>query len=161
MPTPLNSNVFDNFSEYQVKILFNGWYTLTIWQFALSCTGLFFFAILYHLLRLGRAHLDHHLRVAQNRLSDKYVAEETARLMSQNIPTVVNIKGRESTVCGLYAGLFFMSIFQVGLWLFISMANMTFNPWVFLSILLGYSTGDVLFSTKIHRLNSQGSDLSF
>lgn len=145
-------NVFDGFSEYQVKILFQAWYTVRVWQFALSCVALFTFCILYHLLRWGRVSLERHLRQHLTRISERYVAEETVRLVQQThtIP-----KGRECQVVGAYAAWFVLTCVMNALWLLLSMANMTFNPWVFLSIVLGYSVGELCVHAKISRLRTE------
>lgn len=146
-------NVFDSFAEYQVKILFQGWYTATVWQFALSCLGLFTFSVIYHLLRWLRCNVEKWIRQTSARMTDKFVAEETVRLVQQqsmNFPT-----HREGHICGLYVALYVLSVLQTAIWLLISMANMTFNPWVFISIVLGYSIGDISVHAKISRIRTE------
>lgn len=146
-------NVFDGFSEYQVKILFQGWYTLTVWQFALSCLGFFTFTIVWHLFRWMRAFLEKEIRKAMHRMSDQFVAEETVKLMERN--TNMSQSSSSSKMMGLYVAFTILSAIQIGLWLLIMMANMTFNPWVFLSIVLGYAVGDVAVHAKISRYRNE------
>lgn len=157
MSTPASFNVFDGFGEYQVKILFQGWYTATVWQFVLSCLGLFVFTVVYHLIRWARASIEQSIRLATNKLSDKYIAEETVRLVhTNNTPPTANSR-REQELFGLYVGLFFLSVFLNAIWLFVNMANMTFNPWVFISVVLGHAVGEVSVHAKIVKLSSSSS----
>lgn len=152
-----NFNVFDSFADYQVKILFQGWYTLTVWQFALSCVGLFTFSVVYHLLRLLRVRVEKVIRGVNERLSDRYIAEETENLVKRNgiiTDSTTRERNRSRELIGLYVGIFVLSTVQTALWLLLSMANMTFNPWVFLSIVLGYSLGDVAVHGKIASLRT-------
>lgn len=156
----MSANVFDNFTDYQVKILFQGWYTLTVWQFTLSCVGLFAFTVVYHLLRLLRVRIEKVIRGVNERLSDRYIAEETENLVKRNgvmTDSTTRERNRGRELIGLYVAMFVLSTVQTALWLLLSMANMTFNPWVFLSIVLGYSLGDVAVHGKIASLRSSGS----
>jgi hypothetical protein len=149
--TNTNFNVFDSFSEYQVKILFQGWLTVTVWQFAASCVGLFAFSIVFHLLRWLKVRLERVIADTINKLSDKYVSEEAQHLVGQGV--VVNrTSARERELIGLYVALWVLSTIQTTLWLLLSMANMTFNPWVFISIVMGYSVGEVAVHGKIAHL---------
>ena len=145
-------NVFDSFSDYQVKILFQGWYTVRVWQFALSCLALFMVCIVYHLLRWSRASLERHVRTNLTRITERYVAEETVRLVEQTntIP-----KGRECQVVGLYTAWWMLTMVMNALFLFVSMANMTFNPWVFLSVVTGHSVGELCVHAKIMRIRAE------
>lgn len=156
MSTPGNFNVFDGFAEYQVKILFQGWLTVTVWQFALSCIGLFSFSIVYHLLKWLRVRLEKSIRGVMHRMSDRYIAEETENLVKKNSIEngAGNSRERARELVGLYVALFVLSTVQTTLWLLLSMANMTFNPWVFMSIVLGYSIGDVAVHGKIANLKN-------
>lgn len=101
-------------------------------------------------MRWLRAHVEKWIRETSARMNEKYIAEETVRLVQQQSTSYP--KHRESHICGLYVALFVLSIIQNAIWLLISMANMTFNPWVFFSIVLGYSIGDVSVHAKISRL---------
>ena len=145
-------NVFDGFSDYQVKILFQGWYTLKIWQFAVSCVALFTLAVVYHLLRWSRTYLDRQIRQSLTRVTERYVAEETVRLVHTSTTPP---KGRECHLIGLYVAWWVLTVVMNALYLLLSMANMTFNPWVFLSIVLGFSTGELSVHAKINRLRTE------
>lgn len=152
-------NVFDTFGDYQVRILFQGWFTTTVWQFALSCLGLFLFTILFHGMRLLRTRLEHSIQVAVKRVGDRYVAEETEHLVKQGVmPSPSANHRRECNVVGLYGALFVLTTVQMGIWLLLMMANMTFNPWVFLSIILGYSVGDLAVHGKIAKIRSESME---
>ncbi len=132
----VNQNVFDNWTEYKIKILFSSWSTLEIWQFALTCLAFFTLSLSCHLLKWLVVFLKNEVyKINMDRLNEK---EENVRLMKN-----LSIPIKESNACCLTFSYFVASLFYYTTCLLVLMACMTFNPWIFVSIVLGYSVGDV------------------
>ncbi len=140
------SNVFDSFTEYNVKILVSPWSTNNVLSFALSCVGLFVMAGLYHAFRFGRKQLEAQIR----EVLEKNDAEERTRLMSTEYQLAPLPKKNVSA--GVYVGLVFLALFTNAYSMLLVMALMSFNPWVFMSIALGYTTGDMITHKPIMKL---------
>lgn len=129
-------NIFDSWTEYRVHILFTPWYTTTVLQFVLSCIGLFLVSMLLAALVTARVVMVDRRRRAQKN------AEDRARLLGGTTePTPV--RKLESLACW-YAGFVATVLCQYVLGALVGMALMSFNPWVFVAIVGGYLSGDVL-----------------
>lgn len=114
---------FASWSSYQLKIIFNSWNVTTRWEFVIAWICVFIFSIFYHWLRYILCQVEN--TYFKSRLvSDGSNAHFLS--MGRFVHSIVNAM--------LYgSGLFMMLI------------AMTYNPCLFLSLVLGYATGDYLF----------------
>lgn len=144
------SNTFDSILEYRVKILFEAWSTTTVVQFVFSCIGLMGLAICVHLFKWARAWLTSHVRASMDRRlkmerlqQDVPDASDKSRLVSSEYHLQPLPQAKYSLV-SLHFATMLVGICHHALVLFLVMAAMSFNPWVFLSLVLGYSLGEVI-----------------
>lgn len=148
------ANVFDSFSEYKIKILFQPWATDNVLHFALSCMGLMVFAGLYHLLRYGRLALEHSLYIAYMKSPEVYErhrTEERAGLTSTEYH-LAPLPTPKINACLVYSCLALVLFVKHAYGMLIVLAMMTFNPWVFLSVILGYTTGDMAVQRVVMKM---------
>lgn len=134
------ANVFDSWSETHVRILFNPWYITNWWGLLLSCTGLFVGAGMLAVLVWCKA-----MTIRQRERQER-TDEERARLLAGGTyPDHLSVPRPEqrSLVCW-YLGYLSLSLITHVFGAFIGMALMSFNPWVFVSIVFGYTIGDAL-----------------
>lgn len=137
----INQNVFDGWADYQIKFLFSSWVTNKVWQFCLTCLAIFFASFSCHLFRWLREFIKKELyKFNLDRLNEK---EETMRLM-KNLALPV----KDNTGCLMFS-YFLVSMFYYTLSLFVICGAMTFNPWIFISVILGYSLGDLSVFKKV------------
>lgn len=136
------NNVFDRFTEYQIRILFSGWYTEKVWQFGLSCIGFFFFCLFFHVLKWCRESIKTNM-YCKGYLQD----EERAGFIEKRASSNISKMKCSNVVCYYLISLVYYSTSVLLL-----LALTTFNPWICLSIVMGYSTGEILFFTSIFNL---------
>ena len=138
-------NVFDSWNEYQMKILFNGWETTRPWQFILSCIGVVSFGVILNLLVLLRTYIKNKIYESNITLFNTYNEGENIKLIHKRKET--------NSICGWKVLYFFISLgFYVSFGL-IQLILTTYNPWLFISVVLGYSIGDIITVNKIINLN--------
>lgn len=148
MATPINQNIFDSFGEYQIRILFSSWYTRTVWQFVSSCVGIFLFSMGVHFLKWWKKTLYYRIyRAKWFELNCKNEEEQQILLNNKKYGPISSPPDRNTGWITL--GYFTISLIQFGIVMFLAMILMTFNPWIFLSILLGHFTGELIVFSKI------------
>lgn len=148
------ANVFDSFSEYKIKILFQPWSTDSVLHFALSCIGLMVFAALYHVVRFGRMTLEHNLYITYMKSPEVYErhrTEERAGLTSTEYHLAPLPKER-GNVCLVYLSLSVVTFIQYAYGMLLLLSVMTFNPWVFLAVITGYTTGDMATQPAVMKI---------
>lgn len=140
----INQNVFDGWTDYKINFLFTSWSTAYVWQFVLTCLAIFTASLTCHLIRWGREFIKKELyKINMDRLNEK---EETMRLM-KNLALPV----KDNSGC-LTFSYFVISLLYYTLCLFVLLGSMTFNPWIFISTVLGYSIGDTVVFKKVMEL---------
>lgn len=148
------SNVFDSFAEYKIKILFQTWATDNVLHFALSCVGLMVFAGLYHAIRYGRMALEHALYISYMKSPEVYErhrTEERAGLTSTEYH-LAPLPTPKINACLTYFSLSLIAMLQHAYGLLLLLAVMTFNPWVFLAVIVGYTTGDMAVQPVVMKM---------
>lgn len=142
MSTANTQNVFDSFSEYQLRLLFYGWDIKTRWQFGLSCLAVFCIPLLSHLVILTREYIQCQLYCMLE--NESLFIEEYQGLTKRQSP-----HPKCWSKSSLYISYFVVSLFYY-IFLFLStLIASSFNPWIFVSLILGYSTGDILTRPKL------------
>lgn len=142
MSTANTQNVFDNWSEYQLRLLFYGWEIKTRWQFGLSCLAVFCIPLLSHLVILTREHIQYQI----------YCVMENESLFLEEYQGLTKSRTAHPkcwSKSSLYTSYFFISIFYYTFLFLSTLIASSFNPWVFVSLVLGYSTGDILTRSKL------------
>ncbi len=134
------NNVFDNWTEYQIRILFRGWETQTVWQFILSCVAIFGACLTLNLFVLLKEYIKTTIYSKYNRQN-----EERVELIRESRDRDVSYD--KCCNCVRF-GYFLISILYYMNLIFITLCATTFNPWICLSIVLGYSTGELMIFHK-------------
>lgn len=147
MATPINQNVFDSLSEYQIRILFSSWYTRTVWQFLSSCVAVFVFTMSFHLLKWWKKTL--YYRIYRSKWFDLNCKSEEEQQILLNTKKHLSSSPPDRNTCTITFGYFMISLVQSALLMFLVMILMTFNPWIFISMLLGHFTGELIVFSKI------------
>jgi hypothetical protein len=130
--------IFDSWSEYQLKLLFNFWNIQNEWQFALSCIVIICGCMGLFGLILLRQYLKHNITIHCNMNLVVERPEDTAQLVYKK-------KVKQSTglwcikLCYFIASLLFYCLL-----LFLALITTTMNPWLFISLVFGYSLGEIL-----------------
>ncbi len=135
----MQNNVFDKFTEYQIKILFKDWYTKTVWQFALSCFGMFGFCLFFYLLKWCRE------SIKTNMYCKGYLENEERT-------SFIEKKTVYKSRCSNFVCYYLISIMYYSTGVLILLSLTTFNPWICLSIVFGYSTAEIIFFNSIFNL---------
>jgi hypothetical protein len=140
MPTSDKNAVFDNWTEYQIRILFEGWNTKNIWQFALSCGGIFCLCMTLQFFDLLKDYVKTKIY-----LKYKHQNEERIELIKE-----MNGENKSYDSCPNCTkfGYYLVSLLYYLNFLFVILCVTTFNPWVFFSIGLGYATGELIVFRK-------------
>lgn len=153
------ANVFDSFSEYKIKILFQPWSTNNVLHFALSCIGLMVFSGLYHIIRYGRMSLEHNLYVAYMKSPELYErhtsdSEERAGLTSTEYHLAPLPKPSKASkdICLVYFSLSLVTFIQYAYGMLLFLSVMTFNPWVFIAVITGYTAGDIATQPAVMKI---------
>lgn len=142
MSTANTQNVFDSWSEYQLRLLFYGWEIKTKWQFGLSCFAVFCIPLLSHIIILAREYIQYQI----------YCMMENESLFLEEYQGLTKRKSPHSKCWSkpsLYTSYFFVSLFYYTCLFVSTLIASSFNPWVFLCLVLGYTTGDILSRPKL------------
>lgn len=114
------------------KILFNGWDTVTVWSFVISCIGIFIAAFLYEGLRFVR---------------EQYVIQQVKREVSKCAPgcdpPVKTFK--ESVLNKAHIIQSLMYLIQLTVSYLLMLIAMTFNLYLFIAIIGGAFCGYFTF----------------
>ena len=146
---------FRDWSEYQIKILFDGWNVTTKGQFALSWFAIVAACILYHALKYYQVRME-----ARKALIDKKIYMSSDALtqgilkdgLDFNTPIV------ESGVLYMDAEMKFniqhaiLVAFNYGLSLMLMLVAMTYNSWLFVALMVGWGIGDYTFYKRTFNL---------
>jgi len=139
--TIINNNangVFDGWSDYQFRLLFSFWNIQKPWQLGLSCLGLFTVCISLHLIKMLRGYIKSRITINKNKKLDEM---ERQHLLIKTEST--------SSTCCLHFGYLMASMLFYTILLLLTLATTTFNPWIFTSLVLGYSVGDLIVIDKL------------
>lgn len=141
---------FTSFSDYQVSILFSSWKCETKWQFALSWFVILLAAIVYHALRymiylvednMGDASVDSKNNESRRLVdsSNGYEGDHSSSDNTMSTGKYLSIRLFHSLLSGMTYG-----------WaLLLMLVAMTYNPSLWLALVIGYSMGDFIFFTKM------------
>ena len=143
MPTIDKNSVFDNWNEYQIRILFSGWENKTVWQFALSCVCVFTMCLSLNMLYLLKDYVKTFIYSKHSRQN-----EERAELIRESLG-LDREKEKYDKCCNCAKFSYFLvSILYYTNLFIVTLCATTFNPWILLSIVLGYSSGDLIIFHK-------------
>ena len=141
--TIINNNVngvFDGWGDYQFRLLFSFWNIQKPWQLGLSCLGLFVVCISLHLIKMLRGYIKSRITINKNKIKK---AEDLER------QHLIEKSETKTSSCCLYFGYLMTSIVFYTLLLLLTLATTTFNPWIFTSLVLGYTVGDMIVIDKL------------
>jgi len=168
---------FQEWSQYQVKILFDGWDVQTKGQFAASWFAIVVAVIAYHMLKYYIEYFEYYVKSIQvkrdsidskpltaslhhNPVIRKDSAQELEpSLTSTMVPnnsygaapeyydgSSLKVPGRFLVAHALLTGL------NYGLSLMLMLVAMTYNPSLFLALVVGWVAGDGIFYRKLIQL---------
>lgn len=133
-------NIFDGWNEYQFRFLFNFWNIQKPWQLGMTCLGVFTVCISLHLIKMLRGYIKSRITISKNkRRSDNL---ETQNLLYNNTKV-------SCSPCCMYLSYFLSSLLFYTVLLLLTLATTTFNPWIFISLVLGYTVGDMIVVDKL------------
>ncbi len=136
-----NPVLFDSWKEYQLKLLFTFWNVTTPTQFGLSCCGIFLSCILLNYMCLLLKFIEYKMLYTLASNAETANEEKVHLVFKKSIP--------RPTIC-LGIGYFFSAIPFYCLFIMLALIATTLNPWIFISLVLGYSVGSTL--TLSHHL---------
>ena len=165
---------FSSWSSYETTIIWAGWVVTTRWQFALSCLAVLLAAVGFHALRYRIYLLESYMAkgegggesVVYNELlteaathgncCDLPEKEEGLGLgleerrapqgLTSTSEAVQAVGNRQLWLRGIHA---VAAGSNYGLALFLMLVAMTYNPSLFLMLVVGYSIGDFFFFHKM------------
>lgn len=139
--TTINNPVlFDSWNEYQIKLLFNFWNVQYKWEFALTCIIIFVSSILLQYIFLLLKYIEYKILEVISNNNERDIEERRQLVFKKSDP--------KSCAC-LKLGYFATSFVFYGLFLILSLIVTTLNPWIVMSLVLGYSLGSVLILNKL------------
>lgn len=130
--------IFDGWGEYQLKVLFSFWNIQKEWQFALSCIAIICGCMGLFGLILLRQYLKHNIAIHCNMNLVVERPEDTAKLVYKR-----TVKQSTGLWC-IKLCYFITSLLFYCLLLFLALITTTMNPWLFVSLVFGYSLGEIL-----------------
>lgn len=147
---------FTSWSDYQLKIVWDGWDVKTEWQFALSWFAVMFMTFAYQGLKHQHTYLEAQIMSLRMKRSDSgddkgSSSAETptvsgtsrAPLVEKLIDTVV---GGSNEIPFKYVLLHaFLGSVNYALALILMLVAMTYNPSLFMALVVGYFLGDIFF----------------
>lgn len=137
-------NVFDNWGDYKMTLLFNWWETKTVSNFVLSCVGIFGLAFIVQMFVWLSEVIKHKIyKINVNSLSVE-LSEDSVKLLEKKIYFTTPFWWEI-----LY---FFVSFAYYSLYGFMFLLLGTYNPWIFISIMLGYSIGGVIVNNRLIKM---------
>lgn len=121
---------FHGWKEYKLKIVFEGWNVTQLYQFILSCIAIILITILYKYIK----YVIHNLE-KQNSYIYKYNFNKLDNRNNELVKIKLNKKIKLTCIKTLNYGLSLMLI----------LFSITYNPYIFSSLILGYGIGDFIF----------------
>jgi len=157
---------FTSWADYQLKVVFDWWDITTKWQFAIS-----WFAIV--LATIGYQGLKYHVE-RMDLIGDCFFDKRNSEEISINTNLLAGGAPRKDTG-GSGSGSGFgvdpnsnsntqhknikfiiyhaiMVAHLYGLSLLLMLVAMTYNPWLFIALVLGYGIGDGIFFSRSHAM---------
>lgn len=152
----MTANVFDSFRQVRTTVLISEWTTQTTTQLVITCLGLFVASIIYPFIRKGRMMLTTSLAQQRKRqvMEKCSTPDEQDRLVSTEYHLAA--LPPPPRVCPPwleYMAWAFVTLFENVYGLLILLTLMAFNPWIFMSVVVGYTTGELIvcYQSQIKR----------
>ena len=150
---------FQSWSSYQLQIVFEHWNVTTKWQFAGSWFAIVFLTVAYHGLKFSIAKMEaqensgHYKRHSLGDSSGANVMGLDTNNISNISLTGVGSK-TDAQVTGIsslkyklqHAALTGVSY---GFSLILMLVAMTYNPWLFVALMIGWALGDFIFNPML------------
>lgn len=127
---------------YEVIILFQGWDVKTVGAMVGSCFGVFFLAIIYEGLKYFRERLHRKNYVAID-YSKVKAPEGTDGSQVNQVRTAVSCKSSLTSASHYIQTA--LHLLQLVISYFLMLIVMTYNVWLFISVILGCTVGYFLF----------------
>ncbi len=138
---------FSDWDVYKIKILFDKWDCTKRWQFGLSAFGIVLSVIVYKWLGLYLIRLEKQMK---NSVDDSnYFADTVQSGLFIGNKSDISARDAKTTsgdidlklrvLHGLVSGI------NYGFALLLMLIAMTYNPWLFVSLMIGYGIGDFIF----------------
>jgi hypothetical protein len=137
---PQGPAVFDGWGEYQLRLLFSFWNIQTKWQFGLSCLAVIIGCIGLHGIIFLRRYIKF---LIMQRTSTHMMVEKP----EDRTQLVLKKTIKEGNIVGLKICYFFSTILFYFFILMLTLVTTTFNPWLFTSLIIGYSLGEMIVMT--------------
>ena len=147
---------FTPWTDYKLKIVFDSWDVTTKWQFAFSWLAVVLITIGYQALKHYMERLDllgdpfvKHGSVDDNLIHDvgKDAGAGLAGITSTGNRRAYSPKFIVYHAC--MVGLMY------GLSLFLMLVAMTYNPWLFLALMIGYGVGGSIFYSRAQMMRKK------
>jgi hypothetical protein len=139
---------FTSWTDYQLKVVFDWWDITTKWQFAIS-----WFAIL--LATIGYQGLKYHVE-RMDLIGDCFLDKRNSGEISMNTNLLIGStpskdtggsgSGSKNIKFIIYHAIMVAHLY--GLSLLLMLVAMTYNPWLFIALVLGYGIGDGIFFSR-------------
>lgn len=162
---------FQSWSSYQLQIVFEHWNVTTKWQFAGSWFAIVFLTVAYHGLKFTIAKME----ALENSGNYKryYLGDSSGAnvmgLDNNNASLVTGVGSKtDAQVTGISSLKYklqhaAMTGVSYGFSLILMLVAMTYNPWLFVALMIGWTLGDFIFNPMIadlmrrtHTLSSTG-----
>ena len=147
---------FGSWSDYQLKLLFESWDIKNRWQFALSWLAVVGATISYQGIKFWLIYYETNLMIKATKRSSIADQVEDTNELPVNVfsnggslmdslldSSMMNMSFKERIVHA------FVSAVNYGFALLLMLVAMTYNPCLFLALVVGYGLGDVVFFNKI------------
>mmetsp|Transcript_36055 Transcript_36055/g.36742 ORF Transcript_36055/g.36742 Transcript_36055/m.36742 type:complete len:162 (-) Transcript_36055:210-695(-) len=133
---------FTSFTDYKLKLLFDSWDIQTKWQFFLSWLTVCLMTIFYHFVKYLIICLEDICTKKYGASSDDV---RVADLFKRLIPEGNGASDRAMMRCVYRLIHSTLVALNYGLALMLMLVGMTFNPMLFLALVIGYGIGDFIF----------------
>jgi hypothetical protein len=167
MSMPMMSMTFSSWSTYKLQIIFSSWDVKTQGQFALSCFAVILAPIVYFALK-------HYIYILEDKMGGfkkvRVTTSDYTKLHEQNAALEVTARELEEgngggknwvNAANLNMTMFqmkvlhaFLSALNYGMALMLMLVSMTYNPTLFVMLLIGYGIGDFFFFTRSSRFDT-------
>jgi hypothetical protein len=139
---------FQSWSSYQLQILFDSWNVTTKGQFALSWFAVVISVVAYHGMKYALLKMEKN----ENSAVYKRIPNESAGATMGIDSTIVGgtfksdsaISHQLSMKFRVYHAL--LSGLNYGMSLMLMLVAMTYNPWLFVALMIGCAIGDYIFA---------------